>query len=56
MAIICKTRCFVSNKNGEVVEYLPGIVDNKNQKWLATLNPIQRAKFEYVRKQTSRED
>lgn len=50
MAIICKTRCFVSDKNGNVAEYLPGPVEGKTSKWLDTLNAIQRAKFEFVRK------
>ena len=49
MAIICKTRCFVSNKKGDVKEYTPGIVPGKTQSFLKTLNPIQRVKFEWVR-------
>jgi len=51
MAIICLETCYVSNARGEVTIYAPGPVPGKTSKWLLTLKPTQRVKFEYVRKQ-----
>ncbi|AIX42323.1 hypothetical protein Syn7803C16_104 [Synechococcus phage ACG-2014f] len=51
MAIICLTTCYVADKKGEVIVYTPGPVPGKTSKWLLTLKPTQRVKFEYVRKQ-----
>ena len=49
MAIICLETCYVSNSEGEVTVYAPGPVPGKTSKWLLTLKPTQRVKFEYVR-------